>query len=347
MTPRTITTAVAGVLVVLLAAVGALLPVPYVAVEPGPTANALGEVKGRDVISISGRQTYPTKGNLEVTTIYVTGGPTRSPDLVTALLGWLDPDVAVVPQEYYYPPDQTGDEIRQENAEEMELSQEYAKAAALRQLGIPVESTVVVQSIAKTSPALGKLKAGDRILEVDGKPARTPEQVRELIVDREPGDDVTLTVRRAERTQTIRVTTTKAEDGRPVVGFIPAESFDYPFEIDIRLEDIGGPSAGLMFALAIVDKLTPGALTGGKYIAGTGTIEPDGTVGPIGGIQQKIAAAREAGADAFLVPAGNCPAAALVEDPGVRLVKVDTLEAAVSAIEAIREGGPAPDTCAA
>lgn len=348
MTRRGAAVAVAGLFVVLLTAVASLLPVPYVRMSPGPTANTLGSVDGTALIRIEGRETYPTEGNLNLTTVSVQGGPGGSVDLVSALAGWLDRSVAVVPEEQVFSPDQTAKQVEQRNAEEMTLSQDQATAAALRELDIPVTSTVVVQSIAEGSPALGTLKAGDEIVEVDGTPVRTPQQVREAIVAHEPGEQVDLTVLRADERVELTVGTEAAPgDGRAVVGFVPARSFDFPFEIEISLDDVGGPSAGLMFALGIVDKLTPGALTGGRFIAGTGTIDPAGQVGPIGGIQQKVVAARDAGASLFLVPAANCSEAVAAAPDGLQLVKVDTITTARSALEALEAGTGAAPSCAA
>ncbi|MGH3670280.1 MAG: S16 family serine protease, partial [Pseudonocardiaceae bacterium] len=117
-----------------------------------------------------------------------------------------------------------------------------------------------------------------------------------------------------------------------------------PFTTTITLADVGGPSAGLMFALAIVDKLTPGALAGNIFVAGTGTIVPAGQVGSIGGIPLKMISAREAGATVFLVPAGNCAEAVQHVPAGLRLVRVNTLTDAVHALDQLR-GGQQPPHC--
>ncbi len=342
MTPRTTTIAVAGVLVLLLSAVAALLPVPYVAMVPGTTTDALGSVKGREIVSIEGRDTFPTRGELRLTTIYVEGTTSRL-DVVRALVGWLDRDIAVLREDYVYPEGESREESLRRDAEAMEESQEQAKAAALRHLDIPVRSRVVVRSILEGSPALGRLKAGDVIRAVDGRRVPTPEAVRAAITAHDPGDRVTFEVEREGTTHTVDVGT-REQEGRTVVGFMPGESFDFPFEIEIALEKTRGPSAGLMFALAILDKLTPGAVTGGLSVAGTGTIAADGEVGPIGGIQQKLAAAEDAGAEVFLVPARNCADASAAAPRGLRLVKVEQLVGAVAALAAVAEGRAAP-TC--
>lgn len=141
----------------------------------------------------------------------------------------------------------------------------------------------------------------------------------------------------------MKITTTKAEDDPKVamVGIKAGTDHTYPFTIDIKLADVGGPSAGLMFALGIVDKLTPGDLTGGKFVAGTGTIEDNGKVGPIGGIEMKTVGARDKGAEYFLTPKDNCASAASDVPDGLTLVKVNTIKDAVESLKAISKGDTA------
>jgi PDZ domain-containing protein len=345
MSRRAATFGVAGILIVFLTALAALLPVPYVLLEPGPTSNTLGTEDGKPLIQIKGHQTYPTSGHLQLTTVGVLGGPGNKVDLVTALRGWLDRDVAVVPQEQVYPDGETPEQVEEENAEEMKLSQQNATTAALRQLGIPVTTQLVVESISKGSPALGKVKAGDEIVAVDGQTVTSPDQVRAIISKRKPGETVDLTVRRKGKQLVETVGTTAGPQGQALVGLVPAVAYAYPFDVSISLEKVGGPSAGLMFALGIVDKLTPGELTGGKFIAGTGTIDPDGNVGPIGGIPQKMIAARDKGASMFLVPSGNCAEAVRAAPDGLRLVRAGTLDEAIHAIDAVRDGKGNVPTC--
>ena len=340
MSPRVLTLAVAGFLVVVLAAVAALLPVPYVALTPGPTTNTLGAVGDSALIRIEGRETFPTKGHLDLTTVSVLGGPRQRMDIVTALSGWLDDEVAIVPEEQVYPEGETAEEVERQSAAEMTESQENATTAALRQLDIPVTTRVLVDQLSDDSPARGKLEPGDVVLEIDGQAAVGGARLRELITAHEPGEPVRIAVRRDGRRVETTIETAAAEDGRAIVGILTRDDADYPFTVEISLRDVGGPSAGLMFALGIVDKLTPGALTGGRFVAGTGTIDDAGQVGDIGGIPQKMAGAREAGATVFLVPEGNCAEAVRTAPDGLQLVKVDTLDHAVGALDAVRENRP-------
>ena len=202
-----------------------------------------------------------------------------------------------------------------------------------------------VAVVAKGLPADGVLRRGDVITAVDGKPVTCKANAASLIRARSPGDPVTLTIARTVGGhRVIRQFHLKsaAIHGAPVVGVKVVESYVFPFNVRIRVGDIGGPSAGLMFALGIVDKLTEKNLTGGKFIAGTGEITPSGLVQPIGGIQQKMVAARSAGATVFLAPAGNCADTVGAVPAGLRVVKVSTLPQAVSDLEDIQVGKPVP-----
>lgn len=338
MSRRALTLMVAGFLTLLLAVIGAMLPVPYVALSPGPTENTIGEVKGKPVISISGRQTYPTEGKLSLVTVAYQGGPGNRLDLVTALRGWIDPTVAVVPEETLFPRSSTARQIEERNTQEMTDSQQTATVAALNALKIPVERTVVVVGTDKGAPAEGRLKAGDQITAVDGVATSGLEAVAEAVRRHKPGEQVEFTLRRGETTTDVSVPTVEDKEGRTVVGVRMKADFKIPFKVDINVGQVGGPSAGLMFSLGIYDKLTPGALTGGKSVAGTGTIDADGKVGAIGGIEQKMVGAKKAGATVFLTPAGNCADAVRAVPDGLRLVKVETLRDAIDAMDALRAG---------
>ncbi|ROQ82678.1 Lon protease [Streptomyces sp. ADI92-24] len=341
------------VLIALLCA-GVLIKVPYAEMSPGPTVNTLGEVDGDPVLQITGRKTYKTSGHLNMTTVRVTGADYNM-NLVEAVYGWLGHDSLVVPHDTLYPDGKTEQQSTQENAEEFSQSQESAKVAALTELGIPVSSRVVVSTVIKDSPSQGKLHAGDVIKAVDGTAVKQPEDVAKLVTRHKPGQDVTFTVipaktaaaaekagKEPEGTEKITLTTEKApKENRAIVGIQAGTDHTFPFEINIKLADVGGPSAGLMFSLGIVDKLTPGQLTGGKFVAGTGTIDDKGKVGPIGGINMKLVGARNAGARYFLTPTDNCKSAASDTPDGLTLVRVKTIDDAKKSLEKIRSGDTA------
>jgi PDZ domain-containing protein len=324
----------------LVAGVGAL-PVPYVALTPGPTLNTLGKLSGKPLIKVSGHPVYPTKGHLNMVTVSYVGGPQSRFNVFAALRSWLTPDDAVVPEEEIFAPGQSQQQVQQQDTEQMTSSQEAAQAAALCQLNISFKTVDTIQGVAKGKPAAGVLRTGDVITAVDGTPVNCRHDAATLIRDRRPGAPVTLTVSRHAQSKTFRLRTVNVS-GTPVVGVQVAESFVFPFKVAISIGNIGGPSAGMMFALGIIDKITPADLTGGRFIAGTGEIEANGKVDPIGGIQQKMAGARAAGATVFLAPAANCADTAGAVPAGLRVVKVSTLNGAVTALRALRQGKPVP-----
>jgi Lon-like protease len=335
MSRRTASLLVAGLLLVALCAVAWLRPVPYVAMRPGPVQDTLGRLGGAPIVEIHGPTTYPTDGELDLTTVSVTA-PTAELTLGDALVAWFDPQRALVPRDLYYPPEQSVKEAEQESAVQMASSQDAAIVAALTELGYDVPRSVVIRSVTKGAPAQGHLRVGDVITAVNGTPVEEGAEVSALLQDVDPGGTATFTVRRDGGEVRVQ-SPTEAAEGEPsktLVGITIADEPRLPFDVSIELgHRIGGPSAGLMFSLAIVDKLTPGALTGGRHVAGTGTITPNGLVGPIGGIGQKIAGADNAGAPVFLVPNANCGEARKAQSNDLTLVRVRTLESAVDSLK--------------
>lgn len=350
---RTATLLASTLMLIALLCAGVLIPVPYSEMSPGPTVNTLGDHDGEPVLQIKGHKTYPTTGNLNMTTVRVTG-PDYNMNLLEAVYGWLTHDSAVVPHKTLYPEGQTAEQANQENAEEFSQSQESAKVAALKELGIPVGTQVVVKAVVKDSPADGTLHAGDVIKAVDGTAIKEQGDVAELVTRHKPGEKVVFTVvplkkataaekkgEKPEGGRNVTLPTKRAEDGRAIVGIQAGTDHTFPFDIDIKLADVGGPSAGLMFSLGIIAKLTPDDLTGGKFVAGTGTIDEEGRVGQIGGISMKTVGARARGAEYFLTPKGNCAVAAEDVPDGLKLVKVDTIGDALTSLEKIRKGDTA------
>ncbi|MFJ9741533.1 PDZ domain-containing protein [Streptomyces sp. NPDC101166] len=353
---RTATMLASTLMLIALLCAGVLIPVPYSEMSPGPTVNTLGEHDGEPVLQISGRKTYESTGHLNMTTVRVTGAEYRM-NLVETVYGWLAHDYKVVPHDTLYPDGKTEEQSTQENAEEFSQSQESAKVAALKELDVPVRSWVIVSTVVKGSPAEGRLHAGDVIKTVDGTDVKAPGDVAKLVTKHKPGEKVAFGIvpakeqaaaekekRTPNKVETVSITTARSGDKgqqRAIVGITAGTDHTFPFTIDIKLADVGGPSAGLMFALGIYDKLTPGSLTGGKFVAGTGTIDDDGKVGPIGGIQMKTVGARAKGAQYFLTPADNCAEAAEDVPGGLTLVKVDTIGDALGALADIRGGDTA------
>ena len=342
MSRRSLTLAIVGLATVAAVLVAVLVPVPYVILTPGPTLNTLGKSSsGQPLISITGRQTYPTTGHLNMVTISYEGGPGVDLNVFEALRAWLDSSEAVVPSSELFPPGQTAQQTQAQDTEQMASSQELATAAALTQLHIPYQTNVEVLSTLAGYPASKVLKAGDVIESVDGKPVTGETSLSSMITAHPAGTTVQLQVLRKGQTLTIPVASKEA-NGSAVIGVQVQEQYKFPFTVNITVGDIGGPSAGMMFALGIIDKLTTDNLTGGKFIAGTGEITAAGQVQPIGGIQQKMVGARAAGATVFLAPAGNCSDVAGAIPSGLKVVKVSTLAQAVSDLEAIKAGQPVP-----
>jgi PDZ domain-containing protein len=337
LSPRAATIIVSAFLAVLLGALIALLPAPYVIYSPGPATNVLGTVGGRQLISITGHDTYPTKGTLDMTTIQVFGGPGYRLSLLEVMQAWVSRTDAVVPESQVYPPGQTQEEVEQETAAEMSHSQEQATAASLRELGMTVPETIKIAQVQKDAPVASVIEVGDVILGINGDRATDSNELREAITSLDPGTPVTVQVRRDGRTLDLKTTTTES-DGRTVLGVGLDPEFDFPVDVSFATKDVGGPSAGMMFALGIYDLLTPGALTGGAKIAGTGTIDSRGEVGPIGGIRQKLVGARHAGAQWFLAPKSNCNEVVGHVPQGLRVVRTASLHESRLAVEAIADG---------
>ncbi len=340
MTRRGLTLLTGLVVAVALTVAAALSTVPYVALSPGPAINTLSAVGGEDVLSITGAKTYPTDGSLALTTVSVRDQLT----LFEALKGWLSRREAVVPREILFPPDQSSAQREQANVQQMKQSQDDATTAALRELGYAESTRVVVSTISNGTPADGKLMTGDVLRSVDGTAVTDSASVGSLVRRHSPGEQVTIGVLRDDKPVVVVITTAASTDTpvRAIIGITPAESSTFAVKVDIRLRDIGGPSAGLMFALGIIDKLGPGSLTGGRSIAGTGEITADGKVGPIGGIAEKMIGARDKGATVFLSPAANCLEAKATKPSGITLVRVDTLRTALSALTTLESGGTPP-----
>jgi Lon-like protease len=349
MSRRGLTLAVAGALLVLLVALGSVLPVPYVVLVPGPVTNTLGTVATasggtRPVVAASGAQTYPTSGRLYLTTVgVVPGSCSNHPTLWQALQAWWNHEETVEPHQVICPPDESSQQVQQQNENEMSQSQRDAVTAALLQLGYkPTKTTVLVGDVSPGTPADGKLESGDAIDAVNGTQVTDPTQLRKLINAVGVGGQVTIDVTRNGKHRSLQVHTIDGGGGRPIVGVqldINARFSKPKVKIGIDPADVGGPSAGLAFTLGIIDKLTPGSLTAGRTVAVTGTIDGFGTVGPIGGIQQKIAGARRGGATVFLAPAADCADAKKVAPSNMTLVKVDTLKTALAALKTIAAGG--------
>jgi len=331
MTQRTFAGLLAVPLLVALWLAALLVPLPFVTYSPGYTIDVLGKVDGKNTIQVDGAPSYHDDGQLRFTTVFVTQPDTRI-GLLEAMQAWLDRDAAVYPYDTVYSPDETDATSRRQGAAQMASSQDTAVAVALTELGYQVETPVVAR-VQPGSPSEGVLEQGDELLAIDGERLASTGDVVSAVSAGPAGESLDIRVRRDGSTRTVTVDREEV-DGEQRIGVELGVDYDFPFEVDFGIDEkIGGPSAGLMLSLATYDVLTKGSLTHGQVVAGTGTLGPDGRVGPIGGIDQKIAAARDDGAALFMVPSDNCADAIDAPRGDVRLVRADTMADALAAIQ--------------
>jgi PDZ domain-containing protein len=323
---------IVGAVLIGVSALAYWVPIPlFYAYLPGPVRNV------DDLIDVSGADTYSSEGELLMTTVSV--------DLEVTFVDWVsasfDSHSTVVDRDSV-----TGgnsfEDLQKQQLEAMDQSKQHAQEVAFTALGIahPTSNGVRIVQFVAEAPAAEVLRAGDVITKIDGAPVETSCEVGSVVGKLEPGSQVSVTVRRGSRTRTFEVDTlTDPQDSASAIIGVGLQDIDYRFDpgvkVDVESGEIAGPSAGLMFTLALYDRLTPEDLTDGKRIAGTGTIACDGQVGPIGGIEQKIAGAEGAGAEVFLAPAGNFEAAqAAAED--IKVVRVSTFDDAVGYLEGLQ-----------
>ncbi|HVS67634.1 MAG TPA: PDZ domain-containing protein [Mycobacteriales bacterium] len=359
MNRRAATFGVAAVLLAVMFSALFWLPVPYVVLSPGPVTDTLGVVPagegangqgGGPVIQISGVPTQPTDGHLYLTTVELRPGSCSvHPRLIDAIKAWFNSHETVEPQQVQCPPGVSSKAVQQQGANDMTQSQIDAVIAAMNELGYKsTGNIVVVQAVASGVPAASVIQPGDEVVSADGKRIRQEQQLVNTVRKVTPGDAVTVVISRDNTRHTYDVVTEKGPDGKARLGVTIADRPTWngiSVSIGIDPNVIGGPSAGTALALGIVDKLTPGGLTGGRTIAGTGTIDKRGKVGPIGGIQQKIAAAVDAGATVFFAPASECSDAVAAAPSSLTLVSIKTLDGAVAALKAIKAGSNAFPHC--
>ncbi len=323
----------------------ALLPSPYVIERPGPVFDTLGTVtvgaKSTPMIEIPGQKTWSTTGALDMLTVNLAGDPGNLPNWLDVASAWFDPSQAVLPVDAVYPPGYSVQDSNKQGTIDMQNSQKDAIAAALRSLGHKVPATVTVEEVQKGSPAVGVLKAGDTITGVDGTGVVSIAGLRKAIGSHKAGSVLSVDLLRDGEARTVKATSFSSGGSTPVpiLGIGVAINYDFPFDVKIQLENVGGPSAGQMFALGIIDKLTPGSLTGGKHVAGTGTIDDKGAIGPIGGIRQKMYGAVRAGATIFLAPQGDCDEVVGHIPEGLKVFAVKTLDDSLADLKVIAAGG--------
>lgn len=308
------------------------VPLPmFYAYLPGPVRDV------QQLVEIDGAESYSSEGNLYMTTVSVDVQVTFV-DMVQALV---DPNSEVVEKERVTG-GQSFEDLERQQRKEMQDSKRHAEEVAFGALGlaIPEGDGAKIEVVGEDFPATGILEEGDVIVRVDGREIDTTCDVGRAVSERSPGDQIAITVRRDGRLQTLKVRS-GSDPQNPSGGFLGIYMSDLNYEFDSGVEvefqtgNIAGPSAGLMFTLALYDQLTPEDLTEGKAIAGTGTIECDGGIGAIGGVKQKVAGAEAEGAEVFLSPAGNFAEAQAAAGDGIEVVSVATFAQAVEYLETL------------
>lgn len=328
----------AGLAGMVAAIILAQVTLPYAIMTPGPVTNTLGEVDdGTPLIVVEGAPTYPTDGELNFTTVRVGGGPGNETSIVDYVSASFSSEATILPVDQVFQRGATRTEIREENQAEMVGSQQEAAAVALRALGFSVRETVTIVEVDESSAFVDLLEADDVIVGVNGVPTDGAEAIRTEVAKVPVGEPISVTVLRVDEEVTLEGTTIDA-GGRAVLGIYLSRVFDSEVDVTITAGEVGGPSAGMMFALGIYDVLTEGSLTGGEDVSGTGEITADGRVGPIGGIVQKVVGARDDGSRYFLAPSDNCAELDGRTPDDVEVFSVATFDEALTAVEGISTG---------
>ncbi|MGD8213514.1 YlbL family protein [Aestuariimicrobium sp. Y1814] len=335
---QTVTAVLSSAVFVVLVLVLAVVPVPYVGWTPGRTVDLAGsDSNGVPALQVEGLPTTPINGELRLTTVSQTRVDSRI-GLLEAMLNHALPHRDVLPRKVVYPPGTSGEEVKAQDLALMRDAQSDAVVAALRAAGQPVSELPMVVGITLSGPALNRLQPGDMITKVDGQAVQTVNDVSAGIQGHRVGEPVVFTVQRGGQEETVTVTTVAAPNNpqQPYIGIRLGVGYRYDASVTFGIDpNIGGPSAGAVFALAIYDLITEEDLLGGQRVAGTGGITPAGKVTAIGGIQQKIRGAEKAGAQVFLVPADNCQDVAGIRT-SMELVKADTLREAIGALQKLK-----------
>lgn len=315
-------------LVLGLAAASWNISLPLVAYSPGPVSDAA------DSVVVGGAPTFDATGELILLTALQ-----QDLNLFEAILAGVDPTVDVLARQVVRPPDESDEAYRRRNLQLMDQSTATAISVAfsrLPELAAAQPARVFVTGYAADTPAGEVIEIGDEIVSLAGVEVDGATALSEVLADATPGDDVAIEVVRDDERLAFEVELVESEQelGRPIIGIFVR---DLPFWIDIDSGIVGGPSAGMMYTLAIIEVLTEDSLTGGHVVAGTGTVDADGNVGAIGAVRQKVVAAEAAGAEFMLVPASNFPDAMEAPRSTLELVSIGTIDDALEFLSTLDE----------
>jgi PDZ domain-containing protein len=325
-------------LIILGGLAASFVQLPFVIERPGPAYNVLAVNGNTPVIEISGKKTYVTDSTLNIMTVNVMGQPGSGPSAFQLLTAYFDKASSITPMDQVYAPDTSSAEVNTANQIMMASSQQDAIAAALHQLKIPFTSKISVALVSKNTPADGVFKVGDEILALDGHDINSFAQLTSLIQKWDANTPLAIKFSRDGKVLDTAISPVM-KSGHYRIGVYVDVKNNFPFKVKLNLAGVGGPSGGMIFALGIYDKLTPGSLAGSDNISGTGTIDAQGNVGPIGGIRQKMYTALRAGSTWFLAPDSNCDELVGHIPDGLHVTKVSTLTDAIKALEVISSGG--------
>lgn len=327
----------AAALVVLAAAT---IPSPYSIERPGPVVDVLGTVpiEGEDVpvLIVEDQVNSEAEGTLNLLTVSIAGSPQRPLSWIALIPALFDRSQAIAPVAQFYPEGVTVEQREKVTSMQMDASQVVSATAAFRAMGLEVGVRLSVSDVDDTGPATGVLQPGDELVSVNGIVLEGFGQLIETVSAGE--QPLTFEIVRDGAARSVRVTPNPPSEGAaPRLGIVVVTEFELPRTVDISVPQIGGPSAGLVFGLAVMERMGEGPVLDGLIVSGTGTLSAEGEVGPIGGLTQKAWAASRAGSDLFLMPTENCADVAGFPS-GLVVAPVATLEEAVAAIDAASAG---------
>ncbi len=319
-----------------------LVPARYVIHSPGTVINVFGSIQDKAIISVKGAKTFSTTGEFDVLTVYVRGEPGNLPTWAEVIAAYFNSDQVLTPYDSVYSPDEDKSQHDAEVSKMMLDSQRDAIAVALKKSGYVFKSWLAVDAVVAGRPADGVFKPDDIIKAVNSIEPKSLADITDEI-GRLAGKPVTFEIIRKGKPQTLEVTPViDPQSGLYRVGLQLNFRYDFPIEVKVNLGDVTGPSAGLTFALGIIDTLDAPSLTDGNKIASTGTISADGSVGAIGGVRLKMKAALDAGAKLMFAPYGNCDEIAGYVPKGLQVVAVKNIDDALAALKTLKKEKTTP-----